>query len=638
MKANKYYVTTPIYYTSGSPHLGHLYTTVSADIITRYKKMQDFDVLFSTGSDENSLKVLKAAEKANKDPKTFVDEEALKWKHFFEKFSIRFDRFIRTTDPDHIKAVQMILQKLYDKGFVYKGKYEGWYCVDCETFWLESDISSGSCPTCGREVQWISEDNYFFKLSAFQKKLLDFYEQNPKAIEPETRYNEVVSMIRMGLNDISISRSSIAWGIPLPFDPHSVTYVWFDALINYLTVPGFGENPEKFSRFWPADIHLMSKDIIRFHCVIWPAMVMALDLPIAKKVYVHGWWLTSGEKMSKSKGNIIDPNEVIADLSKETHISQALSVDVLRLFMFRESTFGDDAIFTDARFVSRYNFDLANDLGNLISRVYSMTHKNFGGSIPKGSAFSDEFIDTLSDSIKNYHQLMDRYRFKESLESIWSFINYCNKLIETSKPWEMVKQNDKEKLSNLLYSLLESIRMITLMVSPFMPSFSLEVLSSLGKKTLHTDRMQFGQLTPGFSISMLGILFPRIQTFKADEVKKEKGEDLALAQDSLISIDEFIKLDLRVAEVIKAEKVEKSDKLLLLQVKVGENMKQIVAGIALHYAPGDLIGKKIVVVNNLKTAKLRGIESQGMLLAASNDTMLTLITPEKEIESGSKIK
>lgn len=638
MKANKFYLTTPIYYTSGSPHLGHLYTTVAADIITRYKKMQDFEVLFSTGSDENSLKVLKAAEMAGKDPKAFVDEKALEWKHFFEKFNIRFDRFIRTTDPDHKKTVQIILQKLFDKGFVYKGKYEGWYCIDCETFWLESDISSGACPTCGREVQWISEDNYFFKLSAFQKKLLTFYELNPKAIEPETRFNEVVSMIKMGLNDISISRSSIAWGIPLPFDPQHVTYVWFDALINYLTVPGYSENPEKFSRFWPADLHLMSKDIIRFHCVIWPAMIMALDLPIAKKVYVHGWWLTSGEKMSKSKGNIINPNEVIADLSKETHISQALSVDVLRLFMFRESTFGDDAIFTDARFSSRYNFDLANDLGNLISRVYSMTHKNFGGTIPKGDKYSEEFSITLKEAKKNYHDRMDRFRFKEALEYTWGFINYCNKLIETSKPWEMVKQKETDKLGNLIYSLLDSIRIIALMVSPFMPSFATEVLSSLGKKTMHTNRMVFGQLTYGYSISMLGIMFPRIKTFIEDELNKQKKEDSTEDQEPLLSIDEFRKLDLRIAEIISAEKIEKSDKLLLLQVKVGENRKQIVAGIAQYYDPVDLIGKKIVVVNNLKTAKLRGIESQGMLLAASNDTSLTLLTPEMDIESGSRVK
>lgn len=631
----KYYVTTPIYYISGNPHLGHLYTTVAADIMSRYKKMQGCKVLFATGSDENSLKVVKAAEKVRMDPKDFVDQEAAKWTEFFTRFSIDFTRFIRTTDADHIKTVQKVLHQLHEKGYVYKGKYEGLYCVDCETFWLEADIKEQICPSCGREVHWISEDNYFFKLSAFEKPLLEFYSKQPDSIEPVSRYNEIVSAIKMGLRDISVSRSSLNWGIPFPFDEKHVTYVWFDALINYITMCGYEAKPENFQEFWPADLHLMSKDIIRFHCIIWPAMLMALEIPLAKKVFVHGWWLTSGEKMSKSKGNIIDPNEVVKDLCCKTGISRLLAVDVLRLFMFRESSFGDDAVFTDDRFYSRYNFDLANDLGNLINRVYTMTHKNFNGKVPEKTTWDPVFHTETDQLIEQYQNALEHYHFKEALELLWSLINKCNKLIETSKPWELKKNQEEEKLRGLIYTLLDAIRRIAHLIYPFMPNFSEELLKSLCEKPAPKTDLSFGALSSEVRVNQTGVLFPRIKTFQCDSVSEEKQKEAEIPE---IDYEDFAKIDFRVAEVLEASKVEKSDKLLLLKLKVGACEKQVVAGIALHYEPSALIGKKLVIVNNLKAVKLRGVMSQGMILAASNDESLSFVTTEKDIESGAKVK
>lgn len=628
----KFYVTTPIYYISGDPHLGHLYTTVAADIVSRFKKNSNYDVLFSTGSDENSQKIIKASSKLNLPPKEYVDKESLRWKTFFEDFNIEFDRFIRTTDPDHIELVQYVLKKLYDKGYIYKGKYEGWYCTECESFLPESFEKENICPECGRETIWVSEDNYFFKLSSFRKPLIEFYEANPHVIEPVTRYNEIMSMLDAELKDVSISRSSIQWGIGLPFSEDQVTYVWIDALLNYLTVPGYIRNREKFARFWPADLQLMSKDIIRFHCIIWPAILLALNLPLPTKIFVHGWWLTSGEKMSKSKGNIINPNDVVSNLSKEAGIDHKMAVDALRLFMFRESSFGEDAVFTYERFYARYNFDLANDLGNLVNRVYSMTKKYLDGVVPKPALFSDEFSKILKSSTDNYIDLMNKYDFKGSLESIWTFINYSNKLIEDTKPWELFKNNNLEKLGMLLYSLLDSIRIISIMLSPFMPSFSRVVLQSLGVKEKSIDSLFFGKLSEGLIINDTGILFPRVKIYKEEEKIAEKHEEL-------ISIDYFKNVDLRVGKVIEANRIEKSKKLILLKINVGGNqVKQIIAGIGNTYSPESLIGKNVVFVNNLEPATLMGYTSEGMVLAAEDNEKLSIIIPEKDIEPGSKIK
>ena len=626
----KFYVTTPIYYISGEPHLGHLYTTVAADIVSRFKKNSNYDVLFSTGSDENSQKIIKASSKLNINPKEYVNIESLKWKTFFEDFHIEFDRFIRTTDPDHIEVVQYVLKKLYDKGYIYKGKYEGWYCTECESFLPETFEKENICPECGRETIWVSEDNYFFKLSSFKKPLTDFYEANPHAIEPVSRYNEIMSMLNAELKDVSISRSSVQWGIRIPFSENQVTYVWIDALLNYLTVPGYIQNREKFARFWPADLQLMSKDIIRFHCIIWPALLLALDLALPVKIFVHGWWLTSGEKMSKSKGNIINPKDIVNELSKEAGIDNRMTVDALRLFMFRESNFGEDAVFTYERFYSRYNFDLANDLGNLVNRVYAMTKKYFDAVIPKPALFSGEFEEILKSSTANYLEHMNEYAFKDALESIWTFISYSNKLIEDTKPWELFKNNKIDQLSSFLYSLLDGIRIISIMLSPFMPSFSRDILQSLGLKDKSIDSLIFGKLNGGTIISDTGIIFPRVKIFKEEEIKKH---------DELISLDYFKKVDLRVGKVIEANRIEKSKKLILLKIDTGSNqIKQVVAGIGNTYPPESLVGKNVVFVNNLEPASLMGYTSEGMILAAEGNDKLSIIIPEKDIEPGSKIK
>jgi methionyl-tRNA synthetase len=628
----KFYITTPIYYISGDPHIGHLYTTVAADIISRFKKMCGFDVLFSTGSDENSLKILKAAKKVGLLPKEFVDKEADRWMNSFKNYGVEFSRFIRTTDEDHIETVRYVLQTLYDKGYIYKGKYEGWYCIDCETFWSEGEIKENICPECGREVIWVSEENYFFKLSAFRNSLISFYEENQKAIEPVSRYNEVLSTLKAELKDISISRSSVNWGIRLPFDESQVTYVWIDALINYLTVPKYIKNRENFAKFWPPNLQLMSKDIIRFHCIIWPALLLSLDLPLPKKIFVHGWWLTSGEKMSKSKGNVVDPYKIVENLSSEVGIERKIAVDALRLFMFREAKFGEDAVFTEERFYARYNFDLANDLGNLINRVYSMTDKYFGGVVPCKHLYSDEFGEKLNESIEKYKSFMEKYNLKETLESIWSFVRYSNKLIEDSKPWEMLKNSEMEKLSSFIYSLLDGIRVIALMLYPFMPYFAKEVLSSLGIRENNIDSLSFGELVQSSAITKLDILFPKVKMYKGTEIKAELEENL-------IDTDYFSKIDLRIGEIIEAKRIEKSEKLVLLKVKgKNEQVKQIVAGIGKFYSPELLIGKKVVYINNLKPIKLMGFESEGMVLAASEKEKLSLITTDAYIEDGARVK
>jgi methionyl-tRNA synthetase len=633
MSQKKYFVTTPIYYISGDPHIGHLYTTTAADIMARYHKLRGCEILFTTGSDENSQKVVLAAEKQGISVREYVDKEADKWKQYFSQFHIEYTRFIRTTDQDHLDVVQQYLGQLKEKGWIYKGNYEGWYCVDCESFWTDKEVEEGHCPDCHRPIKRVSEENYFFKLSSFQDQLLAFYQNHPSAIEPASRYNEVVSMIKGGLRDISISRHSQQWGIRFPFDKEHVLWVWFDALLNYLTVCGYNANPEQFSSWWPADCHLMSKDIIRFHCVIWPAMLMAFGLSPAKKVFVHGWWLTDGEKMSKSKGNIVDPTMVVDALSSRTGISKTLSADVLRWFMFRETTFGDDSVFSMERLLDRYNYDLANDLGNLIHRVSAMTKQYFQGKVPNGKVISSEEA-FFADQVFHYLRCMDENRFKEAIEAVWNMLRRGNKMIEEYKPWELFKKEENQPLSDLLYSLLEGIRLVGVMLTPFMPVFSKQVAESFENQK--DQSIGVGVLQSEQTVAFPSVLFPRVQKQKKEEKKKSETPD---KKETNCSIDDFVKFDFRVGQIVEAGKHPDADKLLVLKVQIGDTQKQIVAGIAKYYEPEKLIGKKVVVVNNLQPVTLRGQQSEGMILCASHKDQLSIVTPEdSEMYVGARVK
>ncbi len=636
MAEKKYFVTTPIYYISGNPHIGHLYTTTAADIMARYHSLQGSKVLFTTGSDENSQKVVQAAEKQGISVSEYVDKEAEKWKQYFAQFHIQYTRFIRTTDQDHLDVVQSFLMQLKEKGFIYKGNYEGWYCVDCESFWTDKEVENGICPDCHRSIRRVSEENYFFRLSAFQDQLIQFYKDNPTAIEPLSRYNEVLSMITGGLRDISISRHSQEWGIRFPFDPEHVLWVWFDALLNYITVCGYREDPDSFSYWWPADCHLMSKDIIRFHCVIWPAMLMALDIQPAKKVYVHGWWLTDGEKMSKSKGNIVDPTEVIEELSKVAGISKSLSADVLRWFMFRETTFGEDAVFSMQRLLDRYNYDLANDLGNLIHRVNAMANQYTQGNVPNG-AFIDEEKEQFQNLILQYTACMKENRFKDAIETTWTLLRKCNKMIEEYKPWELAKKEEIQPLFDLLYTLLEGIRCAGIMLIPFMPVFSQLVLDSFVEQK--ETQLDLGALQTQQVLSFPPVFFPRVKKTTKSEKKNEKTPKESPKEEVYCTIDEFSKFDFRVAQIIHAQKHPNADKLLVLKVEVGNQQKQIVAGIAKYYEPEELIGKKVVIVNNLQPVTLRGEKSEGMVLCASHKDHLSIVAPENvDMVCGAKVK